>query len=270
MEDSPSYEKDVESGKHPIISEEKQRSSEVKRGSVTPEAEVARARHIQNAWAPFRYMTKAEMWLDEKLGIETQGIDRIPEEEKRPPHIMNTFLMWWSMTCHVGTLPIGILGPIYGLNLHQSVACIIGGNFLGAMCTAYTGTLGPKAGSIPGLESDFADGSIQDRPPSNCYLSILIWFLRRKTLLGTQRDYQRGFRRRQCRGLRSDPFGCFRLYHDDRCGMCDCSRHLLPRLGLRLRHHPHVREIFMDHELYPDVHLGRTSHTSYYSQCSTL
>jgi hypothetical protein len=165
MADSTSYEKDVESGKHPIISEEKQRSSVVKRGSVTPEAEVARAQYIQNAWAPFRYMSKAEMWLDEKLGIETQGIDRIPEEEKRPPHIMNTFLMWWSMTCHVGTLPIGILGPIYGLDLHQSVACIIGGNFLGAMCTAYTGTLGPKVGSIPGLESDFANSSIP-RPAS--------------------------------------------------------------------------------------------------------
>jgi hypothetical protein len=71
MADSTSYEKDVESGKHPIISEEKRHSSEVKRGSVTPETEVARARHSQNAWAPFRYMSKAEMWLDEKLGIET-------------------------------------------------------------------------------------------------------------------------------------------------------------------------------------------------------
>ena len=165
MADFTRSEKDVESGELSVIPEEKQRSPEAKRPSVTPEAEVARVRHIQNAWAPFRYMTKAEMWLDAKMGIETQGIDRIPEEEKQPPHIMNTFLIWWSMTCHVGTLPIGILGPIYGLDLHQSVACIVGGSFLGALCTAYTGTLGPKVGSIIGLESDFADGSIQ-RPAS--------------------------------------------------------------------------------------------------------
>ena len=111
-------------------------------GSVADE--VSRARAIQNGIAPLRYMRQGEEWLDEKLGIETQGIDRIPEADKRPPHIINSFFMWWSMTCHVGTLPIGILGPEFGLSLGQSVAAIVVGTFLGAMCTAYTGTLGPK------------------------------------------------------------------------------------------------------------------------------
>jgi NCS1 nucleoside transporter family len=145
------YEKDVEAGVEPgkeaYVSEEKPKHSpEIRRDSTTPLAEVAKARHIQTAWAPFRYMSMGEAWLDQKLGIETQGIDRIPEEDKRPPHLINTFLMWFSMTCHVGTLPIGILGPIYGLSFKQSVGSIVGGTFLGAMCTAYTGTLGPKTG----------------------------------------------------------------------------------------------------------------------------
>ena len=111
-------------------------------GSVADE--IPRARAIQNGVAPLRYMRKGEEWLDEKLGIETQGIDRIPEEDKRPPHIVNSFFMWWSMTCHVGTLPIGFLGPEFGLSLKQSVAAIVVGTFLGSLCTAYCGTLGPK------------------------------------------------------------------------------------------------------------------------------
>lgn len=106
--------------------------------------EIARTRQIQNGFAPLRILRQGEEWLDAKLGIETQGIDRIPEEAKRPPSIINTFLIWWSVTVHVGTLPIGFLGPEFGLSLGQSVAGIVVGTFLGALCTAYTGTLGPK------------------------------------------------------------------------------------------------------------------------------
>ena len=106
--------------------------------------EIARARQIQNAFAPLRVLRQGEERLDAKLGIETQGIDRIPEEAKRPPSIINTFFIWWSVTVHVGTVPIGFLGPEFGLTLGQSVAGIVVGTFLGALCTAYTGTLGPK------------------------------------------------------------------------------------------------------------------------------
>lgn len=129
----------------PII-EEARKEPDFHRSSVTPDYEIARAREIQNSIAPLRWLTKGELWLDKKMGIETQGIDRIPEDQKRPPHLINTFLMWWSMTCHVGTLPVGVLGPELGLTLRQSVAAIVVGTFLGAMCTAYTSTLGPKTG----------------------------------------------------------------------------------------------------------------------------
>lgn len=108
----PSYEKDLEAGKIPEITEQHgvEVPIEVRHGSITNPAEIARARHIQNAWAPFRYMSLGEQWLDDKMGVETQGIDRIPEEGKRPPSMINIFFIWWSMTCHVGTLPIGVLG----------------------------------------------------------------------------------------------------------------------------------------------------------------
>ena len=119
---------------------------EMRSGSV--DEEIARARNIQSTFAPLRVLRQSEVWLDSKLGIETQGIDRIPEEDKRPPSIINTFLLWWSMTLHVGTLPIGVLGPTFGLSLNQSAAGIVVGTFLGALCTAYTGTLGPKVSRL--------------------------------------------------------------------------------------------------------------------------
>jgi len=106
--------------------------------------EVIRARELQQKKGILRKMRRGEEWLDEKMGIETQGIDRIHEEDKKPPSILNVFFLWWSLTCHVGTLPIGVLGPEFGLSLNQSIAAIVVGTILGALCTSYTGTLGPK------------------------------------------------------------------------------------------------------------------------------
>jgi Permease for cytosine/purines, uracil, thiamine, allantoin len=143
---SNSYEKDVEAGVKEKTTFDGQDG--LRHGSVVPEGEVIAARKIQHSFAPFRLLNKGEAWLDEKMGVETQGIDRIPEEEKQPPSIWNIFLIWFSMTLHVGTLPIGFLGPEFGLTLNQSVAAIVIGTFLGALCTGYCGTLGPKVSAI--------------------------------------------------------------------------------------------------------------------------
>ncbi|KAI1003914.1 hypothetical protein K3495_g4296 [Podosphaera aphanis] len=91
-------------------------------------------------------MQRGEAWLDEKMGIETQGADRIHEEDKCPPSDLNIFLIWWSLSCHVGSLPIGILGPEFGLSLRQSIIAIVTGTLLGSVCPAFCGTLGPKLG----------------------------------------------------------------------------------------------------------------------------
>jgi hypothetical protein len=59
---------------------------DVEEGSIN---EVKRTRELQNKISIFRHLRKAEGWLDTKMGVETQGIDRIPEEQKRPPSILN-------------------------------------------------------------------------------------------------------------------------------------------------------------------------------------
>jgi hypothetical protein len=149
-----SYEK-----QHTGLDEKSQHVSEkqdLEAGTPTPATDVAdnsdseeviRARELQQRMGFLRKMRQGEEWLDAKMGIETQGIDRIHEEDKKPPSILNVFFLWWSLTCHVGTIPIGILGTddnVFGLTLGQATAMIVVGTILGAACTGYTGTLGPK------------------------------------------------------------------------------------------------------------------------------
>jgi len=136
MHEKELNEKDIEAGSKGIIAD-----NDAQEDSV----EVIKARELRTKGILGK-LTAGEEWLDEKMGIETQGIDRIHEEDKKPPSLMNVFWLWWSLTCHVGTVPIGILGPEFGLSLNQSVAAIVVGTMLGALCTAYTGTLGPKLG----------------------------------------------------------------------------------------------------------------------------
>jgi hypothetical protein len=140
-------EKDVEAGVTPVKEVTDKTYVDSRHGSIVDE--IARSRAIQNSIKPLRYLRQGEEWLDAKMGVETRGIDRVPEEDKRPPSIWNSFFMWWSMTCHLGTLPIGILGPEFGLDLRQSIAAIVVGTFLGALCTGYCGTLGPKVREFP-------------------------------------------------------------------------------------------------------------------------
>ena len=116
-------------------------SHDIREGSID---EIKRTREIQNSVPVLRGLRHAEEWLDRKLGVELQGIDRIPDEEKRPPSIWNIFFLWWSLTVHVGLVPLGLLGPEFGLSLQQTVAATVAGNILGAACPAFTGTLGPK------------------------------------------------------------------------------------------------------------------------------
>lgn len=134
---------DLESNKTGVVVNEKEAGQD---STTTPAGEIIRAWHIQSTVTPFRQLNQVEQWLDTKLSIETQGIDRIPEDKKQPPSILNIFLLWWGATCHIGTVPIGVLGPTFGLPLGESIAAIVVGTWLGALCPAFCGTLGPKLG----------------------------------------------------------------------------------------------------------------------------
>lgn len=134
--------------KEPQVTETTRRSDSVNHDiALGTQEEVARAREIQSRTGILRFLRRGEEWLDAKLGIELQGIDRVPEEAKRPPSILNVFLLWWSLNVHVGVVPLGVLGPEFGLSLNQTIAAAVVGSLLGSICTAFDGTLGPKVSS---------------------------------------------------------------------------------------------------------------------------
>ena len=106
--------------------------------------DVYRARLIRERVPVLRYLGRFEDWLETVFGVETQGIDRIPDEKRQPPSLLNAFVLWFSFNGHIATLPVGLLGPEFGLSLGLSVAAIVVGTMLGSLFPAYCATLGPK------------------------------------------------------------------------------------------------------------------------------
>jgi hypothetical protein len=51
--------------------------------------EFQRVYDLQHSNKILRSLRRGEEWLDEKMGVETQGIDRVLEENKDPPSLLN-------------------------------------------------------------------------------------------------------------------------------------------------------------------------------------
>jgi NCS1 nucleoside transporter family len=145
MSDDRSLEKDLEASKQAGYTAEEPVSTGT--GSID---EIRRTHEIINSCTPLRKLHEAERWVDRKLGgdqfFETQGIDRIPDEEKTPPSIWNSMMMWSSVVMHVGTIPLGVLGAEYGLSFSGAMVSATVGILTGALLPAWTGTLGPQLG----------------------------------------------------------------------------------------------------------------------------
>lgn len=54
------------------------------------EIEVIR---IRQGNAVLRKLKAAEEWMDRKLGVESTGAERVREDQRRPPHILNVTLI---------------------------------------------------------------------------------------------------------------------------------------------------------------------------------
>ncbi|PYI17227.1 hypothetical protein BO99DRAFT_463720 [Aspergillus violaceofuscus CBS 115571] len=87
-----------------------------------------------------------EAWIDSKLGVETMGIERIPEDQRRPPENLNMMFFWFSVLLSPTLIPIGMLGPIFGLSVHTSVILTVFATLLGSSVPAFTATLSPPTG----------------------------------------------------------------------------------------------------------------------------
>jgi purine-cytosine permease-like protein len=87
-----------------------------------------------------------ESYLDAKLGIETQGSERVLPHERQPPATWVMFAMWASATMNLSCFATGFLGLQFGLDLAQSIPIVVCASFLGACITGWCATLGAPTG----------------------------------------------------------------------------------------------------------------------------
>ncbi|KUI61110.1 Purine-cytosine permease fcyB [Cytospora mali] len=90
-----------------------------------------------------------EAAMDRKLGIESQAIQRIRPEDKKPQswHQQATMaLLWAGATMNVSCLSTGFLGWELGLDLSQTIPITIFGTLLGSMVAGWCATMGPGTG----------------------------------------------------------------------------------------------------------------------------
>lgn len=234
---------DVETGKRAYLTTTEPIYEEGSGSGSGTAHEVGNVIELKERKGFFRSLRKGEDWLDSKLGIETRGIDRIPDDEKQPPSSWNMLLLWWSLNVHVGVIPLGILGPAFGLTLGQSVAANIIGNVLGALCTSYTATLGPKVRTPKRwVARDYMQALTchTDRSSPDCDCSLFIWLLRRIRCQFPKRHNRRWLQCGQLRRRRPDAVSSIRLHHEHHGGHCDHRSPLLYHFSVWLQGHPHV------------------------------
>ena len=84
---------------------------------------------------PLARLRYYEAFLDRKLGVESQGPERILPENRNPPNQALMALVWASGTMNLSCFTTGFLGWELGLSLKQSVLTTIFGTLLGSMLT---------------------------------------------------------------------------------------------------------------------------------------
>jgi hypothetical protein len=91
--------------------------------------------------------------LEQVLGVEARGVDRVPEDE-RSPEVMRfrdyaqMAIVWFSANVTLNNIVVGLLGPVsYELGIIDSMVIGTFGTMLGCMGVAYMATFGPISGN---------------------------------------------------------------------------------------------------------------------------
>ncbi|KAI1372071.1 FAD/NAD(P)-binding domain-containing protein [Hypoxylon crocopeplum] len=103
---------------------------------------------------PAAEQTTLQRWLnklDSIPGLETRGIERVPEELRHPKATVGSylqmFLIWFAINCTANNMTVGILGPAaFGLGFKDAIVCCLFGTIFGSVCTGYISAFGPISG----------------------------------------------------------------------------------------------------------------------------
>ena len=97
----------------------------------------------------FSKLRRLEIRMDQKLGVESEAIDRKRPEDKKPVpwyQQLTMALLWASGTMNTSCFATGFLGWEFGLSLRQSIPIYIFASILGASVTGYCATFGAATG----------------------------------------------------------------------------------------------------------------------------
>ncbi|KAJ5168812.1 uncharacterized protein N7482_004406 [Penicillium canariense] len=113
--------------------------------AVSPidDPESVEKQKVRGFFATIRYY---EEFLDRKLGIESNSLDRVLPENRDSPSSVVMALMWASATMNISCFSTGFLGNEFGLSLGQTIPIVIFATLLGAAVTGWCATMGPGTG----------------------------------------------------------------------------------------------------------------------------
>ncbi|RDB27544.1 Purine-cytosine permease fcyB [Hypsizygus marmoreus] len=92
-------------------------------------------------------------------GVESRGIQPIPEAHRTDTQYSKIFFIWFSANCNILSFSAGTLGPVvFGLGLRDSCLCILFFNLFCVIPPAYLATWGPKLGMRQMIISRYSFG----------------------------------------------------------------------------------------------------------------
>lgn len=94
--------------------------------------------HEHEPAAPKGFFAKVryyEEFLDRKMGIESNSLDRVPPENRQSPSPLVMAFMWASATMNISCFSTGFMGKEFGLSLGQTIPIVVFATLLGAMVT---------------------------------------------------------------------------------------------------------------------------------------
>ncbi|RMZ88995.1 hypothetical protein DV736_g3788, partial [Chaetothyriales sp. CBS 134916] len=106
----------------------------------------ARVNAIRKNNAVLRFLSSLETRIGTLATFEARGVERIPEDQRRPPQKLNMIFFWFAVLLSPTLIPIGMLGPIFGLSVNTSIILTVFSTLIGSTFPAFTATLSPLTG----------------------------------------------------------------------------------------------------------------------------
>lgn len=100
-----------------------------------------------------------------RWGLEVNGIDPVPPEERSDPRLYQIFFVWFSANANVLTMAAGTVGPaFYGLGIRDACLVIVVVDIITYTIPAYFAVFGPKLGTRSMVQARFSWGYVLPLP----------------------------------------------------------------------------------------------------------